>query len=243
LKARSHLSGELVVSWVPLAVVTGLVVISDAAADASPWPLGEGQRLSIASLVREDTDSGQNWRYGLYSEAGLNEHWTFVTDFQVQVPDRTDQPVRQFGTIGVKRSFEAMGPLKWALQASYLDGEAVQIQACEGPGAELQLSVGLSGQKAYGRPGFAVAKLGGQAREGACERLKLDLTAGLDLTDRWSLIGEVWMLRGTDAVSDKLQASVVRRMGKRWRLQLAARAELSGRFEERGLLIGIWAPW
>ena len=230
-------------SWVPLAIVTGLVVISDAAADASPWPLGEGQRLSIASLVREDTDSGQNWRYGLYSEAGLNEHWTFVTDFQVQVPDQADLPVRQFGNIGLRRSFATTRPMQWAVQASYLDGEDIQTQACEGTGAELQVSAGLSGQSAIGRPSFAVAKLGGQAREGACERLKLDLTAGFDLTARWSLIGEVWMLRGTDAESDKVQASMVRRLGPRWRLQFAARAELSGRFEERGLLIGIWVPW
>lgn len=129
-----------------------------------------------------------------------------------------------------------------------LDGEGRNAGYAQ-PGAggtdiEARLLAGRS-LALFARPAFAEIQLAALDRSGLPDEARLDLTLGVEPSDRWLLLTQVYAGQADgDPVRPvwvKLEWSAVRRVGD-WRLQAGWRQSIAGRESpaEAGPVIAVW---
>jgi len=143
--------------------------------------------------------------------------------------------------VGVKKSFAIGDRAAFALQATWLGGEALDGPECASQGYETRAAVGTS-YSVGGFNGFVNVEAARKARGGACERIGLELAVGLDLAKDWRVLGKTWSERGDGAESAKVEASLCHDFGK-YSAGLGNREEKSGAFKEKGFVVQVWAPF
>jgi protein XagA len=110
---------------------------------------------------------------------------------------------------------------------------------------ELRVLVGRSGYWRR-RPVFAEAQLARFERSGLPDEVRLDSTLGLDVSRNWLVLLQSYAGQadgGGDApLWVKGEASLVRRVGRTWRVQAGWRGSLAGRNSplEQGPVVAVW---
>jgi hypothetical protein len=110
-----------------------------------------------------------------------------------------------------------------------------------GTDAEVRLLAGRS-IEVLDRAGFVEAQVARLVRSELPDETRLDLTAGIDASPDWLLLGQVYA-GWTDAEPSwvKVEASIVRRLGD-WSLQAGWRVSAAGKAgpAEEGPVLGLW---
>jgi len=223
------------VRWLILAA--GAASLADRAA-AGAWTQPPGHSQQISTLSREVGDFGETWRSDYLAEYGFASGWGAHVKLENQIRIAEIYDDRFSLEAGLRRSF-AVGPRgAIALQASVLGAEAIDGPDCDATGYEGRLAWGAS--RSFGaRNGFVNVETGWRSRGPGCERMVIEAAVGLQVAKDWRVIGKAWSEDGDGARSAKVEASVLRDMGE-YSFGLGYRREVSGAFEEDGLVVAAW---
>ena len=233
-------------------------------ARAGAWPVPAGETLAILkyegsradeyfddAAARIPMDDRADDAISLYVERGLTDRLTFQ------------------GRAGWTRGedgfadYAGRGPLELGLRYALLrddrsvlslylggalagDGRNAGYAAPGAGGADLEVRV-LAGRSmaVAGRDGFLDVQLARLNRAGLPDETHLDLTLGVEPSDRWLFLGQVYAGQAEQSpVSPlwlKLEISAVRRVGD-WRLQAGWRQSVAGRESplEGGPVFAVW---
>jgi len=249
----------------PRVVVLALAAASICGpANAGAWPVPPGETLAIlkyeqsradeafdAAGVRAPMPARMDETISLYAERGLTRRLT------VQGKLAWTRGEDVFG------DYDGRGPVELGLRYAVLRTPRSVVSLYAGgvlggagrnagyarPGAggtdiEARLLAGRSLTLA-GRPAFAEIQLAALDRSGLPDEARLDLTLGVEPSDRWLFLTQVYAGQADgDPVRPlwvKLEWSAVRRIGD-WRLQAGWRQSLAGRDSpaEAGPVVGVW---
>lgn len=213
-----------------------LLFTQSSKANAGAWtqPKGEGYRATM--LARERGDFGESWRHESYLEYGLTPKYTISGKLETlwrmdkQFSDRTA------GELSLRRQIHRTDTSVISVQLGALLGEALEGDVCEGEGGEVRLSYGRNislGTKA----GYVVVEAA-HRRRGACDRNKVDLAFGVDLSEKWNFQAKAFAETG-GGDSLKLDAMISRKMRESY-LGIGVREEVGGNFNETSLIMSVW---
>ncbi len=208
-----------------------------AAADAGAWAPARGEGQMIVSLAREAGDFGVAWRADDYLEYGFGGGWAANLKLENQIRTRDGFDDRFGGRIGVQRSFAVGERAAVGVQAAVIGGDALEGPMCAGTGYEARLMAGVS-FPVGGREAFVNVEAGARERAN-CSRTLTEAAAGIDLTDRWRVLGKAWNEQGDGARSTKVEAALFRQFDS-FSLGLGYRAEVSNAFSEDGVVAVFW---
>jgi hypothetical protein len=141
--------------------------------------------------------------------------------------------------LGVQKSFKLGDRSAIGFQAAVIGGESLDGIDCEGTGYEARAAAGTSFNVA-GHDGFVTVEAGRKTRGPACEHSLAEVSAGLSLTPQWRLLGKAWGEQGDHAKSAKAEVTLYRDF-RSFSLGLGYRTEISGAFEERGVIAVLWS--
>jgi len=267
-------------------LVVGLTMTAGAgSAHAGAWtlPKGSGQvivtnlyywahdQFSKAGNRHGFSDDGEFTKYEFnpYIEYGLRDDLTLVLNtFVRRVAFSNDFSTdTNFGFADPElalryRLSSPDSPTVWAAQVGLKfpvavpDGNPPLGNAQTDVEARLLVGRGFS---IFGRWAYWDVEVAYRFRDGApADEIKLDLTLGVSLTDRWLVIGQFFGTHGLRNGSDieipdnptidpnydlyKAQLSVVYTLTQSWRLQLGYQRDLAGRNTGAGqaALLGVW---
>lgn len=223
------------------AVFTFGVAVFAAKASAAPWGQFEGDTYARVAIATEDVESLSAQRYDAYAEYGIADGWTVTAKAEtVRFNNNEDFNADGFRAT-VRKELHRGRRFVVSVEAGLLDGAAFggAPDGCDSTGAEARVGAGWSGGFDIGREWFAFADLARRAHEGGCERSRLELGYGSRVVGDVYIVNQLWLERGSgDARSDKLETAIV------WRadvadVSIAFREELSGRFEESGIVFAL----
>ncbi len=226
------------IRWV-LAASGSAVVVQPAFAGA--WTQESGERLEITTLSREVGDFGTLWRSDLLVQQGLDGGWGLHGKIVTQLSEDDARDDRTSFEAGVQRSFALGARSAFAVQASVLAADDVLDPDCSGTGYEARSAVGMS-RRVFGREGFVNVEAAWRTRGSACERVLAEVAAGVEIAPRWRALTKIWSEDGGDARSVKSEVSMFRDFDK-YSLGLGYRRELSGAYEESGIMVSLWARY
>lgn len=230
--------GARLARWV--CVVSGAASAAGVAS-AGAWSPVAGKGQQITTVSRERGDFGETWRTDDLFDLGLSRGWAASLKLEGQLRTQTGYDDRTAFGVGIKKSFALGNRGAFALQGSVLGGEALDGPECASSGFETRAAVGTS-YKLGGMDGFVNVEAAQKQRGDACGRQNIEIAAGLDLTDKWRVLGKAWSERGDGAESAKIEASVFRDFGK-YSVGLGYREEVSGAFKESGIVAQVWTPF
>jgi hypothetical protein len=124
------------------------------------------------------------------------------------------------------------------VQASVIGGDALDGPLCEGVGYEARAMVGTSWNLG-GRNAFVNAEAGWKTRGGACERALVEVSAGVDITEKWRTIAKAWTEGGEGRPAAKAELGLYRDFGD-YSLGLGYREEISRSFTESAVMVVLW---
>lgn len=230
--------GALLKHWKERLALSLLGVAAVApSADAGAWVPERGDGQMILSLAREAGDFGVTWRADDYLEYGVGGGWALNLKLENQIRTRDGFDDRFGGRVGVQRSFMVGERMSVGVQAALLGGEALEGPVCAGTGVEARAMAGLSFPLG-GRDAFVNVEAGVRERDG-CSRTLAEVAAGVDLGGDWRALGKAWSENGDRAHSTKAEIGLLRDIG-RISLGLGYRAEVSGDFNEDGVVAMFW---
>lgn len=220
-----------------LALSGAAIPVGEASASAWARPPGDGQTINTISVERGDF--GETWRFDDLIEFGLTEGWegNLKIDSSYRYHDFVDS--RLSLQAGVKRSFAIGERSAVAVQGSILGGQAVQGVACNGLGFETRVAAGTSFDLA-GRNAFANVEGALRTRGEGCDRTLAEATLGVDLFGGLSTIAKVWTEQGSGSETVKAEGMLLWTIGG-VTLALGYREEVSGAYDEGGLVAGYWS--
>lgn len=223
------------------------LVISAAApfaqnAYAGAWTLPAKASQTIATVSRETNGNGQTWRADDYTEIGMGGGWGFNLKVETENRIGFETENRTGARAGLQKSFALGDRGSLSITASYLGGESLDGPDCEGNGYEARVALGTSFALA-GREGFVNLEGGSKDRENNCHRSFVELTAGLEVVPKWTILGKAWSEDGSFAHTDKIEANLLYDWDDKLRIGAGWREEVSGDFEEKGWVVSIWKKY
>jgi len=208
----------------------------DALAGAWSHEAGDGQQ--IATFSKEGGEFGTGWRTDILIEGGLGGGRDLALKTQTLL--RTDFVYDERSTYeaGVRRPF-AVGPNSVvAVQGSVLGGESLSPFTCEGVGFEARGAYGISGR--FGdRNVYANVESAYRQRGENCRRTLLEVAVGAEIAPKWRGVAKAWAETGDGTPSAKVEGILLYDF-ETYSLGLGYRREVSGRFEEEGVLVSYW---
>lgn len=249
-----------------LALAT-LVVAAPTPALAGAWPMPDGETQAIAKLEWMRAEQGydpdgalaplpaprEETVASLFVEHGLTDRLTLQLKGEWQSGRDAFVDYAGWGPTEIGLRWQAWGDERTSVSL-YLGhafaGEG-RNAGYAAPGAgegdwEVRLLAGRSAQvrRLGGRPAFVEAQAARRFRQGLPDEARLDLTAGLDLDTRWTILVQGYggqALDGAEASWLNGEISVVRRWGD-WRLQAGWRHHLAGveTPAQGGPVVAVW---
>lgn len=216
-----------------LAVMSGVAPLAEPAF-AGAWTQAAGDHQWTLSVSRETGDFGETWRADDYIELGFGGGWgaNLKVEGEIRLDDAFDD--RTGFRAGLQKSFALGDRGSFSVMASYLGGEALDGPECTSSGYEARTAIGTSFAIA-GRESFVNAEAAWRARGDDCERGLVEVAAGVEVVPKVSVLVKAWHEEGDGALSTKAEASLIYDFGP-FALGLGWREEISGEFEEQGLL-------
>ena len=224
--------------------VLSAIVFSSALNEAlaSPWGQEEGAAFVRLGYANEEIQGVSAERVDAYAEIGLGRSITAaLTLEQVDYDQGARFDSSAWRAALQRRVFQRYG-FVGSLGIGALKGAAIGgRRGCERLGAEFRSGIGWSGQIGD-TAAFSFLELATR-QHSDCSRDRIEFGFGQNVVSNLWLVSQYWSERGDqDAISDKAQTDLV------WRtdsadLSLSYREELSGAFEERGLVFAIAAKY
>lgn len=219
-----------------LCVIAGGAVTGEAAAGA--WTQLPGKRLEISSVSRETGEFGESWTSDLHIEYGVSEGWGVSAKIASQFRYGVIEDDRFTMEAGVQRSFALGDRAAFAVKGSLLGAEALDGPDCQGLGYEARTAIGSS-REVMGREAFLNFELARRERADGCTRALAEIAAGIDLAPKWRTLVKAWREDGDGAETAKVEAGLFREFGK-YSAGLGYRREISGNYEESGVVVSLW---
>ncbi len=219
-----------------LAAATGSVAAGEAHAGA--WTQAPGERLEISTVSRETGDFGETWSSDLHVEYGVADGWGINAKIASQFRYGLIEDDRFALSAGVQRSFALGERASFALQGSVLGAEALDGPDCQGLGYEARAALGASRQL-LGREAFVNVEAARRERADGCTRVLTEVAAGIDIAPKWRSLVKVWGEQGDGARTAKVEAGLFRDFDN-YSVGLGYRREISGAFNESGVVVSLW---
>lgn len=207
-------------------------------ASAGAWVQSPGHRLEISTISRETGEFGESWTSDLHVEYGLASGWGINAKIASQFRYGLVEDDRFAVEAGVQRSFALGDRAAFALKGSVLGAEALNGPDCQGVGYEARAALGASRQ-IFGREAFVNVEAARREREGNCTRDLVEVAAGVDLTPKWRTMVKAWNEEGQRSRTAKVEAGLFRDFDN-YSAGLGYRREISGAFEESGIVVSLW---
>lgn len=223
------------------AVFTFWAAMFAAKALAAPWGQADGETYARVSFAAEEVEGLTARRFDAYAEYGLADSWTVTAKAETVLFDNNEDFNAEGFRATVRKELYRGNRFVVAVEGGVLNGAAFggAPDGCDTTGAEARVGAGWSGGFEEEREWFAFADLARRAHEGGCERDRLELGYGSRVVGEVYLVNQLWLERGSgDARSDKLETALVWRAGFA-DVSVAYREELSGRFDETGIVFAV----
>ena len=206
---------------------------------AGPWVRAGGQGYGRAAVAAENVSGLDAVRYDGYGEYGLNDSWTLtVKAEQVRFSGNRDFNAEGFRAT-LRRNLFRRDALIVSAEIGAVHGAAIGgVKGCDQLGGEARLSSGMSGSWS-GTDWYVFADAATRLHAEGCWRDRLEIGGAQEIAPNLFLTNQFWFERGSESArSDKIETGLL------WRidaldLSVAWREELSGRFDESGLVIAI----
>ncbi|MEZ5937154.1 MAG: hypothetical protein R3C52_02925 [Hyphomonadaceae bacterium] len=204
---------------------------------AGAWAEARGETLEIDTISREVGDFGETWRAESFFEHGFGGGWGghFKAENQIRLSDLYDD--RFAFEAGLKRAFALGERSAFSVQASYLGGEALDGPECTSDGYEVRAALGGS-REFLGREAFVNVETAERRRNDDCRRVVTEVAAGIELVGEWRGIAKAWTQTGGGRTT-KYEINLMRDFGGS-SLGIGYRREVSGLFDEEGVLLSWW---
>lgn len=209
------------------------------AASAGPWLLEPGEGYGRLAVAAEEVEGLSARRYDVYSEFGVTRSWTLTAKAEhVQFSDARDFDADGYRAT-LRRSLWSRDTLKLSAEVGAVYGAAIGgARGCDQLGAELRLTSGASGRWS-GMHWYGFADLATRMHAEDCWRDRLEIGAGREIARNLYITNQLWLERGSaNARSSKIETGLLYRM-RRMDVSLAFREELSGRFDESGVVVSL----
>lgn len=224
--------------------VRWLIALSATAPVAAPafagaWGQPEKTSQLRLTVSHAALDGGELWRGETLLESGIAAGFTVILKADTEEVFDRQHETRTGAHLGLQKSFALGDRAAASLTASYLTGDSLEGPFCQGNGFEARGAVGTS-FRFLGREAYVNAEAGWRTREDPdCERTLGELAFGMHLTDTWTATVKTWAETGDEGRSTKFEALLSHDFGP-VSAGLGWRQEISGAFEEKGLIISTW---
>ncbi len=207
---------------------------------AGPWAQEPGGYYGRTLVAREVLDGGDAWRGDVYAERGLTETLTLMAKAEVVRFDQAGAQDQDAFRIAVRKQVFKKKGFAGAVEFGAVHGAVgTGARICESLGAEARASLGFSGTTTKGRQWYAFSDVAAIEHEGGCQRQRVELGYGADISAKLFIGQQVWLERGNfSADSIKTESSFGYHAD--WGdVSVGYRAEHGGQFEEQSYLIAI----
>ncbi|MCI4645672.1 MAG: hypothetical protein MRY64_12905 [Hyphomonadaceae bacterium] len=218
--------------WAALAAGQGTAV-------AGPWVFDSGEGYGRVAVSVEDVEGLSARRYDVYSEIGLTRSWTLTAKAErVQFPDAEDFNAEGYRAT-LRRALWSRETVHVSVEGGAVYGAAIGgVRGCDELGTEFRLTSGASGRWS-GAHWYTFADIATRLHGEQCWRDRVEIGAGREIARNVYFTNQIWLERGSEnARSTKIETGVLYRMNK-LDFSLAVREELSGRFDETGVVVAL----
>ena len=227
--------GTASVRWI--AVLSGFAPLAEPAF-AGAWTQPANTSQAITTVSREENAFGETWRTDGLGEYGLGGGWGF--NLKIENENRSFGDDSRTGyRAGVQKSFALGDRASFSVIATYLGGESMDGPDCVSEGYETRAAVGTS-YPIFGREAFVNAEVGWKSRGSDCEREVYEITAGVEVAPRVSVIVKAWSEDGEFGQSAKTESTLLYDLDDKLAVGIGWREEVSGDFEEKGWVVSAW---
>lgn len=206
---------------------------------AGPWVQEGGAVYGRVAVASERVEGLDAWRFDGYGEYGLTDRWTLTAKAEaIQFTDASDFD-SDGARVSLKRTLWQRNTFTLTAEAGAVYGAAIGgVRGCDTLGGEARLSAGVSGRW-DGSDWYMFGDVATRAHGEGCWRDRLELGAGREIAHNLFLTNQIWIERGSEeSRSDKLETGFLYRT--RWAdVSFAYRQEVSGRFDEDGIVLAI----
>ena len=207
-------------------------------ASVAPWIQDEDYLYVRGAYAIEQVEGLEAWRGDLFLDYGINERWGVTFKFERVEYDEAQDFNSSGWRAAVRRTLFRRAGFVSAVGIGASEGRAIGGQGgCDAFGVELRGSLGWSGVWRE-RNQFVTAEVAGRYHE-ACERQRLELSIGRQVSDHIWMINQVWAERGNaGAESVKFQSELLWRRGE-FDLSAGYRQEQGRVFDENSLFLAL----
>ena len=214
---------------------------SAGSAVAAPWGQTPGEAYARLAVSAETVEGLDATRVDFYGKYGIAPKWTATAKAErIQFNGNSDFNAEGYRAT-IRRELLKTDHLVIAIEGGALYGGAFggAPDGCDELGGEARIGAGVSGGWKTGRNWFAFADVAAREYESGCARQRVELGYGSKVAGRLHVVTQVWLERGSDdARSDKIENALV------WKadiaeFSLAWREEISGRFDETGIVVAV----
>lgn len=205
-------------------------------ASAAPWVQREGFAYARASIAAETLDQEPGWRSDAFLEYGVTDRWTATAKLETVTHPQVPQEDRFGGRVTLRGSIFENDVLSVTGEVGFIQGAAIGGRnGCDTPGMEWRGGAAAS-YRILARNAYVFGEMVRRDHE-ACLRDRVELGAGLELTQAVSASAQIWIEDGEPAApSEKAQAELIWRRGDA-DYSLGYRKELGDAFEEESLFL------
>ena len=208
-------------------------------AEAGPWVQPDGEGYGRFALSAERVEGLDAYRYDGYAEYGLTSKWTLTAKAEaIEFADASDFNA-EGARLSLRRSLWQNDTLRVAAEVGAVHGAAIGgVRGCNRLGGEARISAGASGRW-DGKDWFMFADVATRLHGEGCWRDRIEIGAGREISHNLFFTNQIWLERGSESSrSDKIETGFLYRMDQ-LDLSVAYRQEISGRFEEDGIVLAI----
>lgn len=208
-------------------------------AEAGPWVQERGNGFGRLAVSSERVEGLDAWRYDSYGEYGLTSNWTITAKAEtIRFVGNSDFDA-DGARISLRRTLWQQKSLRIAAEVGAVHGAAIGgVRGCDQLGGEARLSAGASGRW-DGADWFIFADAATRIHAEGCWRDRIEIGAGREIAHNVFLTNQIWLERGSEeSRSDKIETGLLYR-ARQYDISLAYRQEISGRFEEDGIVIAL----
>lgn len=210
-------------------------------ASAAPWVRDDDGWYARALVAQDTLGDAVGWRADVYGEYGLTEDWTLTAKSEsVTYPDYEIFD-RDAYRLTLRRKLLEVGHWTLGAEAGPVYGStSTGFTDCGGFGFETRAGLGYS--SAYkGRPYYLFADAAYLHQDGGCERTRVEIGYGSDISPRVFVTQQVWLEDGrATADSVKLENQIGVHLGA-LDVSLGYREEIGGQFDEHAVLVALVA--
>ncbi len=208
---------------------------------AGPWVRQDEALYSRIAVSRGNVENLDAVRIDAYSEYGLSDRWTLTLKYERVSFEQFDEFDADGWRSTVRRGFNLAPGLVASLEGGLLHGEAIGGAAgCAALGVEARAGLGQSFE--YGKrdiPMYWFAEAALRGHDDGCQRQRLELGFGQQITPRVWTISQVWFDEGSvNSPSSKYQFEYLWRTDN-FDVSAGTYLEFGGAFEESAFFMSL----